>query len=514
MVEDLPSPASRPIGGLGRHVGWTYVQLGSSAGVGLLITAIALRRLGAADYGVFALITALSSYLLLLDLGLGFVVVRDAAREMSPVGEEQRAAARTEIQTAHSAYAHLGAAALLATVAFVLFLPVFLPSAPASEGGEAATVAAVGGGVALMLGTSAMPGLVKGRNGFRILAIAAVVGSATDIALVLLLVAPLGVVALGLGSFGAVVGNRLVLHWWLRRHVPWFRVGPRRLRMAEVRRTVDVAVPLLVLTIGGQVLSTVDLVILSWFASAAVVGLYSLGSSLPTQAVGVLYQGYDVVLPSFSATTDRAVQEEALAFLTRVASYVGAVGLGILGLLRHDVIFLIAGRRSAFAASVLLVFCGIWMVTLGPHGLIILIIARGRERTLMPFVIAEMTINFILTLVAVNVIGPIGAAYATLVTLIVASLVFLPVIVRRELAIPAWRLLVVDGLVPLAVGVAVAAAAWLAVAWLPTYLTRIVAGGAAAGAAGLAVGLALLGKRGRDRLLIVLRTYRGAPAAP
>lgn len=496
---------SGPIGGLGRHMAWTYVQLASSAIAGLLITAIALRRLGAAHFGVFALVTAISSYFLLFDLGLSFVVVRAAARDLASRDDRERAEARTETETAHSAYACVGAVTLVATVVFVLASPAVLPPSPAGKGAQALTAGLVGLSVAVALGTSALPGILKGRNCFRLLAMATVAGSTVDLVIVLGLIEWMGLVALGLGSFGAVLANRVIVAWTLRRQVPWFHLWPRRPTVTQLRKTFHIVLPLLLLTIGGQVISTSDLVVLGVLASGTVVGLYSLGSSLPTQAIGILYQGYDVVLPAFSASTDPAEQENTLRFLTRVASYIGGVGLGLMALLRDDIILLIAGEPSALASSVLLVFCGIWMITIGPHGLILLLIARTRERALMPFVVAEMMMNIGLTVVLIHIVGPIGAAYATLATLIMASLVFLPVIARRELELPVWSLLIVHGLLPLGAGVAIAVSSWGAMRWMAVSPMRIMVVGTLGVLSGAVVGLSLLGRNGRKQLEAVLR---------
>jgi O-antigen/teichoic acid export membrane protein len=508
----LSEAGGRPISGLGRQVGWTYLQVASTVVTGLVVTGLALRRLGAADFGVFALVTAISSFLLLLDIGLGFTVVRAAAREASADDEPTVGGAREEVERAHSAYAALGAVALVAVAAFVLLSPVLLPDAPAGRRAAAATTGLIGLGVALAVATSALPGVVTGRRAFHVLALATTAGSALNLAIVAGLVGRLGLVALGLGSLASMAVTRLAVALWLRASVRWFRLWPRRLGAADLRGTVHVALPLLLLAVSGQVISTSDLVILGWLRSGAVVGLYRLGSSLPTQAGAVLYQGYDVVLPSFAATADRAVQEHALRFLTRVASYAGAVGLGTMALLRRDLVLVVAGGRSPLAASVLLVFCAIWLITLGPHGLGLLLIARGRERALLPLLLAEMGVNLALTVVLVHLVGPLGAAYATMVTLVLSSVVLLPAIARRELSLPVWRLLGVDGAGAMACGLVVAVLAWLVVRGVTPHIARVVAGGGVAAAAGLAAGVTLLGRQGRRDLAALLR--RLPPPAP
>src|SRR5437660_846268 len=158
-----------PIGGLGRHMAWVYVELAAQGATGLGVTAVALHRLGAAEFGVFSLILAVSSFALVLDLGLGFTVVRAAAREMSADPVAVRAEARTELERAHSAYVGLGVVALVATAAFVVASPAVLPASPSGRVAVAVTAGLVGLRLAVSLATSALTGVVTGRNGFRVL---------------------------------------------------------------------------------------------------------------------------------------------------------------------------------------------------------------------------------------------------------------------------------------------------------------------------------------------------------
>lgn len=493
------------IGGLGRHIGWTYVQLGASVVTWLLVTALALRRLGADDFGVFALIAAISSFLLVLGLGLGFSVVRAAAREEGAATPWEREAARRELQLAHAAYCRLGAVALLAVLGLVAASPVLLPEASGGPVAVAATAGLVGLQVALTVATSALPALATGRKQFRLSAVATISGAITNLGIVVVFVDRLGLVALGIGSLAAVVVNRTVVAVWLVRSAPWFPLLPRRLGRGDLRRTLHVALPLLALTVGGQVITTTDLVVLAVLESSAVVGLYRLGSSLPTQAIGVLYQGYDVVFPSLAGSTDRDAQEATMRFLTRVASYLGGLGLGVMALLRDDLVLLVSGNRSSLAASVLLAFCLIWLITLTSHGLSLLLIARGRERVLLPLLVAEMVVNLILTVVLVGLVGPVGAAYATMATLLLSSGVLFPALTRREFSSSVWRVLAVDGVASLLVGVLVAAPVWAAVSIFPSPATRTVLATVATAAVGAVVGLALLGRAGRAELSRALR---------
>jgi hypothetical protein len=103
------------------------------------------------------------------------------------------------------------------------------------------------------------------------------------------------------------------------------------------------------------------------------------------------------------------------------------------------------------------------------------------------------------------VIGPIGAALATLVTIVVTNVIVLPVLVRKEFApTTSWRI-AGNGFACGAIGGAVAAAAVLPILVLGLGWARLVAGLGVDGAASILVGLLLLGRSGRETLLTMFK---------
>jgi O-antigen/teichoic acid export membrane protein len=498
--------------GLGRGMGWTYVQLGSTAVAGLVTAALILRELGPADFGVYALIVAASAFVKTLGLSLGRSVVRSAARQHSGP-EDERADARRELATAHSVYAFVGVVAALLLGAFAFVLPALVGYTGQQRAAVVATTLLVGLGLGVSLATSTLTGLASGRRDFRVLGLSALAGATTSIVAVLALVDRFGLVSLGVAELASVAVTSGLLWRWSRRHAPWFSLRPHRVEGSHARRVVWAALPLVLLSVGGQVIATTDLFILGAFYTPAVVGLYRVGSLLPTQAVAILYQGYDVVLPSLAGTDDAGVQARTVAFMTRVACFVGGVGLATMAFLRDDLVLLFNGRPSSLASSALLVFCGIWLTTLVAHGIGLLLIARGRQRRFVWPVVFEVVANAVGTIVLIQVIGPIGAAVATLVVLGITHVFVLPFIARQELS-ESGRLLAVDGWLTVFVGVVVTGTAFLTVSWMSPSVDRLVAGGTVAAALGATTGWVLLGAGGRRRLGSLLRREPAAPAAP
>jgi O-antigen/teichoic acid export membrane protein len=489
--------------GLGRGIGWTYVQLGSTAGASLVTAGMILRQLGPADFGVFALLVAASAFVKTLGLSLGRSMVRAASRQHSAVGDEQDNA-RAELSTAHSVCAVIGAGAAVLLCSFGFALP----SLVGYRGGQRTAVLATGALMSLSLGaslaTSTLIGLASGRRDFRAIALPAAAAGATGIGLVAILVRPLGLVSLGIAELAGTVVASAMLVRWARRNTPWFSLRPRRVASLDAKRVIWAALPLILLSVGGQVIATTDLFILGLSFAPAVVGLYRVGSMLPTQAVGVLYQGYDVVLPVLAGTNERTVQDRTVAFMTRVSCYVGGVVLAAIAFFRDDVVLLFNGHPSKVASSVLLVFCGIWMTTLVAHGIGLLLIARGRQRRFVWPALFEVVANAITTVVLIHVMGAIGAAVATLIVLGITHTLILPFIARDEMS-NSGRVLAVDGWLTVGVGIVVAGLAFLPLRAMAPSLGRLVLGSGGAGLLGAIIGAVLLGAAGRRELLSLLR---------
>jgi len=494
-----------PGSGIGRGIAWRYASQAVSAAGGLFLIGFAFRKLGASTYGAYALVVTVLGLLGTVDYGFNMSVVRAAARDNPSFSLQETAQARRDVQVANSAYGVMGGIALLISVASI---PVLVAVKSRSVGNTYAfpiTVGLVGLSVGLSLATAAYTGLPTGRQQFHVPAIAGSLGVVANIAVVVPTLGMLGLPSLGLGLLASALVNAVFPAVWLKMREPWFHLLPGRARWTEVRRVGSFALPLLVVSVFGQVIAATDLVVVGAVATAAAVAFYKVGGLAPNQVVGWLFNGYDTIFPSLAATQDKGGQEAATLFLTRVASYVAGSSFCAMALLRADVVTVLVGHRSILAEEVLLVFCGVWLVNVPVHGLMLLLIARGRQSVFIPLVAAEAIANLALTVVFAMVIGPIGAALATLVTIVVTNVIVLPVLVRKEFApTTSWRI-AGNGFACGAIGGAVAAAAVLPILVLGLGWARLVAGLGVDGAASILVGLLLLGRSGRETLLTMFK---------
>ncbi|MFZ0668182.1 MAG: oligosaccharide flippase family protein [Acidimicrobiales bacterium] len=495
----------RSITGLGRNSLWRYLTLLVSSAEGLLVAGIALRRLGTSEYGAFALIAAAIGLIGTIDFALSFSVTRSVARDNDRFSEDDRHRARTDVAVAHATYAACGIGGVAATGLILWVLPLFRGSSGVGIADDRLTILLVGLSMAFYLGTAVLEGIPAGRNRFSVTAMGVSLGAVANVAFVVITIHHLHLVALGGGQLIGVVITRIVGAQWVRRNEPWFRFVPRKARRSELRRVMVFALPLLVISVGGQIVATSDLVVIGAFSAAASVALYRVGSLAPSQLIAAVYTGFDGVFPSLSSSSSNKAQEADIAFLTKIVCFATGIAFGALVMLRTDVVTIIMGHSTGLATTVLILFCATWVANTPVHGISLVLVARGRQKTFIPLVTAELVANLVLTIIFVAAFGPIGAAVATLGTIVVSNDLLFPLVVRKELEISAFRIVWEIGFVAIACGAIVAVCSVLPVSNMHPGVARFFAGGGISLVVGTLTGIFLLGQSGRKRFARMLR---------
>jgi O-antigen/teichoic acid export membrane protein len=477
-----------------------------SAIVALFVLSYALHSIGAADYGLFYLATTTVGILTILDFGLSMTVVRSTAQVDEDFDDTSRTAARTNVLVAYSSYLMLGLVIMVVTIPLLVILPAVLHIPSGKRAVFQQTLALESLATAVIMVVATLRGIARGRRNFRLVALAVMANAGVNLVVVIFAIGRLGVVSLALADLTAALVPLLLLGQWIKREVPWFRFHPGRPRMRELRHVTGFAVPLIIFSVFGRVVNSTDALVIGAFATTAVVGIYRSGSVVPNGLVSLLFNGYDVIFPSLARAVDPREQEDVTRFLTRVFAYAGGVIFTLLALFREQVVVLLAGRSSDLAANVLLVFCFVWLVNISIHGLHLLLIARARQRRLAVLIAVELVFNLILTVILVRSIGPLGAAIATLVAIALSNWLAFPVLFRHELSRGVGKTLVGDGIMPTALGAAMALAGFWATVMVPSF-ARISLALLLTGVFALTIGMTLLGRQGRGTLRLAVTPH-------
>jgi len=488
------------LAGVASGAGWTYVGAASSAAISLVVMRYVLRELGADAYGVFTVTVVFATVLSSVDFGLTLGVSRSAARAAATPDKQDREHLRLEVAVSHTLYLALAGAAFACIVIATTVLPSTMPALETAGRDGRITLLLVGLASCVTLGLAAAPAVAFGHRAFRLLAVGTMLGAVSNLVLVLALAPSVGVIALGVGSLVGALVSRTSVVLGVRQHARWFSLHPIRPTRSQLRRVTVSAGPLLALSVGVQIVNSSDTFVLGALTSASAVGLYRLGAVLPGQAVALIFRGYDTIFPVLVGSRDKLEQEAITHFLTRIASYSAGAGFAAVAVLRHEIVGIFLGRSSPLASTVLFIFCIVWTFNVIVHGIALLLIARERQRILAEVVLVEAGVNIAVSIALVMVIGPVGAAYGTLIALTISNVLIVPFRVRREfeaIGQLVWR----DGIVAAGVGASVAAASALLVIQTPLPgPTKAFLGLAVAFCVALAVGYRFLGDAGRATL--------------
>jgi O-antigen/teichoic acid export membrane protein len=181
-----------------------------------------------------------------------------------------------------------------------------------------------------------------------------------------------------------------------------------------------------------QIVTIADLLIVGGFRNVSDAGAYKLGAATTAMAAALLFQGYDVALPSFSAHLTSTQQEQITRLLTRVFGVFGGALFGLILFDRTKIVIILLGHSSSVAETTLAFFSLVWLANTCIHGWVLLLIAKGRQKSILWLVVGETASNIAATIILVSLIGPIGAATASLIVVIVSNLLILPHLLRQS----------------------------------------------------------------------------------
>ena len=424
--------ARDPLAGTASHGLWTLLATFIPGAYGLAVAAYLLHTLPDDHYALWATGLALVGWLTLLDAGLASTIVREAARSL--VGDD---AARVRVQAANSVYQGLGAVAAVIGAVASFVLPALIGAEGASIQVGMVVAALLVADFAVVLGTAAWTGLLRGARRFDLLVLVNVVQVAVAIPLFFLLLPPLGIIGAAAAQLAGRLAARVLLAVLVRRQVDWFDLRPRKTARKDFLGLMSFTLPILGTQVATQLGMGTDVFIVGAVWGATSVGMYASGSQLIRYVGQFLFPAVNVVLPAFSSA-DYVDARGAPTLLTRTLLPVTAIGVAVfLGIAANAsaVMELWAGQVTALGAGALVAHALVFTLIAPAHLMTLMLVARGQHAVIGAVVLAESVVNFGLSVILVNVIGPIGPALSTLVVIGTDDLVVIPLLASSRLRI-------------------------------------------------------------------------------
>ena len=396
------------------------------------LTSYLLGWLGSDGYGTWATIAAVLTPLMVLDAGLGLLVIRASAAHGTRTLDLE-----VEVTTAHGLYLGLGTIGLIVGIVLGLVPGALLglSEADAQQARFASWILAADFG--LIIGTSALPALLRGRRRYDAIVAASGVQVATGVLLTVALVPSLGLVGAAIAQLLSHAVGRVVQLALVRRLVPWFSPVPRPPQWVYLRTVLRFSGPLIVISIASQISFSTDVLVVGAISGAAAASAIAIGARLPVLAISLLSVATDVLFPVF-------VEEERLqpgrppGLMRRgllVAGLMGGCAFLFLASARTEILAIWVPDVDPIAATVFAIYCATWALHVPAHILVLVIIAHDRHTPLAPIVLVESIANLLLSVALVLLIGPVGAAIGSFIAVAISNCVVLPILTRARIGV-------------------------------------------------------------------------------
>lgn len=419
--------------------GIRVLSFASSTVVALLLTPFVVHSLGDRSYGLWSLVTALSSYYALLDLGLSGAVTRHLA---GALGGNDREQCNRIASTSLAIYLALGVLVLVLSAIIASAGGVFIAH-PAELKVFREVIFIVGAGTAVSIPMRVFFGLINAHLRFE-------VSATLEIASVLLralltwfsLKSGAGITALAWISLIAAVFSLVLSAYWSRRISASLKLSPEWITCVVARKLFSYGSISLVAQLADLLRFQVDALVVAAFIGAAAVTHYSIAGSMAQYFISFMLAVTGTLGPLFSrlhGTGDSARTAQVFQFSTKVSVAVSAfVGFAILSLGRPFIArWMGPAYLDAFPAMAALTFGAMTALCQTPS--LQLLYGISKHGLFAVFNTVEGVANLIISILLVRHYGLLGVALGTMIPMALTKLIAQPWYFCRIMHFNLWE---------------------------------------------------------------------------
>lgn len=419
-----------------RNTIWNYGGFVVNLAVNLLLFPLVVARLGDAATGVWLLISSVSGYMGLLQLGLAPAIGQFAAEYIAKRDDDGLA---RSVSTALALVVGLGSLAILALPAVPWMLEVFSVPPGLTEAAR----------VAFILGIVGVPMQMPGHVFNAVLSASQRQDRCTQVWMVSLLGKFLGIgvlLTLGYGlvaimwlETGLIVVTGTLLAIFAFRSTPQLRVSPALVSPDRGRQLVGLGGWIFVNSIGNSIIEQVDRIVIGLFLAVESVTYYSAAWKLYMLVFSMsttLVQAAGPIAAGFHATEDRRGLQNLWLRMTKYTVALTWPMAASLAMCAGPVLHYWVGPAFAEHYRVVQVLVGTFIVTAHNHAAFSVLGAMRRVAPLAQrYTIPQAVLNLVLSVILVHRFGILGVALGTMLPAILLEYVFLR-FVLRELGLP------------------------------------------------------------------------------
>jgi O-antigen/teichoic acid export membrane protein len=396
-------------------------------GTWFFLTPFMVHQLGESEYGLWALIGAITAYGSLLDVGVTGAVIKYVA-ELRARGEFNEL--RVVVATCLGLLIGIGTLLALGGVILAWFVPAIF-HIPVGEHATASwAVVAAGLSTGLSLPASLPAAVLAGLHRFDLAAIVSIVsmGLFAAAAVAILLLGG-GVVLLVLSGIPITLVALLLSVRFVHVVAPEIRLGVRGFDRRVLRRVGRFSSGVFALQTTELLEVNTDQIVIGAFLPVASVGPYAVARRLSSLPFSLTGQFTGVLLPLASQLDAQGSSQRVKGVLVSgmrlaLAGFL-PIGLGLMVLARP---FLTAWIGPAFGgeSDIVVVLTSAAMVTTMVNPNMVISLGSNRHQVLSLLALGCGMLNLVLSLILVHVYGTLGVALGTLIAVATISAVVLP----------------------------------------------------------------------------------------
>jgi O-antigen/teichoic acid export membrane protein len=420
-----------------RNVSSSWVALGTSVLVGLLLWPFILHHLGDAAAGIWVLIFSITGYYGLFDLGIRSSVVRYVSKARA---EHDFDYASRLISTSVFSYSCIGALALVITLIVTVYIDDIFRIDPSFRNTARWLLLMVGSAVSLGFPLGVAGGMLEGLQRFDVTNLADIASTLIRALLILIAIRHGG----GLLVIAAIT-MALPLVFSFVRWIFALRLMPVRLSLTYVnkktfREMAGYSGITFITIVSARLRFRSDEIIIGTLLSASAITYFNVGGRIVDYAEEVVEKFAQIFVPMSSHSDARGdIHRLQKIFIlgNRFSSFITFPITIILVVLGRSVIEAWVGKKYVAASYPVLVLMAVpsaLMMAQSASGRVLF--GMSRHKTWAIVTLVEGIANVVLSILLVRPYGIVGDALGTAIPLTATMIFFLPRHVCGKLGIP------------------------------------------------------------------------------
>ncbi len=401
--------------------------------VSLLLIPYMVGNLGDADYGLWILVTSIVAVGSLADFGIAAALTKFVS-ECNALADDD--GCRQTIASALRLYTLIGIALIIVALILAPAVPGLFDIAESQHSAAKWLTALMGVSIGLSIPFAASTAVLQGLHRFDITAVLGLTRS------VLFAVGVVGALASGGGllhvaaaQITAMVLVQIPAIWWIYRLKPEYQFGFRGGSKSAVKRIMNFSWPLFMVSIGGQMQSKTDEIVIGARLPIGLITPYSFAMLLSRVPQLFAEQFVSFMLPIASELNAKSEQDKLRKLLllgTRSTLTVFLPIGGTLAILSGSILSAWVGEPYAKYSSLVWVLCGALMLDTMQWPAAMVLQGMNRHKIFGIVSIATGVSNILLSLALIPYFGLMGVALGTLITAAIETMfVVLPYACRR-----------------------------------------------------------------------------------